>query len=1066
MEYSEEARQSFWAQADAYAPAEIAPVSKQTAPKMEYEAIRQQRPSTKKQPKMVKVDKATTEQERVAQILDTEPTPENRKARAWAKFKANFLDKGAVFEDLALKTKNRELMGKWNFILSSEARAQRLMGNGNAEAGVKSLNAIREQVENSGKSKQFYDYLYHKHNVDRMNLADRYEDTENKPVFGYSVTSEASQRKVEQYEASNPAFKKYAQDVYDYMNYLRSLMVDNGVISQETADLWAEMYPHYVPIRRAGDTGLNINVPLDTGRTGVNAPVKKATGGNRDILPLFDTIGQRTIQTYKAIAKNSFGVELKNSLGSTVENTATSVDEVIDSIDMQEGLLQKGKNGGKPTFTVFENGEKVTFAITEDMYDALKPVSEGFAYTNKVLNTASNFHRGLLTEYNPVFMLTNAIKDAQDILINSQHPAKTYAKISEAFAQIRGKGYWYQEYMANGGEQNSYFDNQTNTFDTERKGLAKALDTLPLKTISALNNFIEMTPRLAEYIASREAGRSIEVSMLDAARVTTNFQAGGDITKFLNRNGATFLNASVQGLMQNVRNFREANAAGMKGWANLATKFAIAGLPALLLNGLLWDDDEDYEELSDYVKQNYYIVGKYGDGKFIRIPKGRTMAVIQGAFEQIGNALTGNDEVDLNSFLELVVSNLAPNNPIEDNIFAPIIQVANNKTWYGEDLVPTRLQNLPAAEQYDESTDMFSRWLGEKLNISPIKINYLLDQYSGGVGDTVLPMLTPEAESGDNSLIGNLLAPLKSKFTTDSVMNNQNVSDFYDTKDKLTVKANASTATDKDVLMSKYMNSVNSELSDLYKQKREIQNSNASDDVKYERVRRVQEQIVDITRNALATYEKIAINGNYARVGDKYFKKDNGEWRKLTDEQETKYTVTSAAGNSPYATDGENHYRQNEDGEWIKITDKQLEKQEKVTDELDIAPTEYWDNKEEYDYAYEHPDNYAVAKSVGGLESYMQFAKELNDIKADKDKYGKSIMGSRKEKVIEYFDTLDADYGAKLILFKKEYPADDTYNREIIEYLDSREDISYEDMVAILKELGFHVDSDGTVTWD
>ena len=85
--------------------------------------------------------------------------------------------------------------------------------------------------------------------------------------------------------------------------------------------------------------------------------------------------------------------------------------------------------------------------------------------------------------------------------------------------------------------------------------------------------------------------------MLDAARVTTNFKAGGDFTKFLNRNGANFLNASVQGFNQQVRNIREANANGLKGWASLATKFAVAGLPAVLLNALLWDDDDDYEDI-------------------------------------------------------------------------------------------------------------------------------------------------------------------------------------------------------------------------------------------------------------------------------------------------------------------------------------------------------------------------------------------------------------------------------------------------------------------------------------
>ena len=632
-------------------------------------------------------------------------------------------------------------------------------------------------------------------------------------------------------------------------------------------------------------------------------------------------------------------------------------------------------------------------------------------------------------------MLNNAIKDVQDMLMNSQHATKTYLKIPEAHKQMITKGYWYNEYMENGGEQNSYFDNETNTFDTGRKGVAKALDFFPLKAISKANNYIEMIPRLAEYIASREAGRSIEVSMLDSARVTTNFSAGGDLTKFINRNGGTFLNASVQGAMQQVRNVREANMNGLKGWANLATKFAVAGVPAFLLNNILWDDDEDYEELSDYVKQDYYVIGKYGDGQFIRIPKGRTVAVIQEGLRQIGNVATGNDEADLKSYLEFVVSNLAPNNPIENNVLAPIMQVINNETWYGEDLVPSRLQDVPKAEQFDESTDSFSRFLGEKLNFSPIKINYLLDQYTGGVGDVILPMLTPEAESGDDSLLGNLLAPLKKKFTTDSVMNNQNVSDFYALSDELKLNANKTYATEEDKLRYKYINAISSELIDLYAEKREIQNTGwMSDEFKYKEVRKIQQKIDELTKEALDTYDSVNISDRYATIGDK-------------------------------------HFLLNEENEWRTLNEEQVEKQKQASELLGISAKEYWDNDDDkyaYDWAVKYPEYYQVSRAISSdLLTYWKHNDYMwNNIRADKDENGKSISGTKKAKIIDYINNIDdLEYEEKLVLFKKYYPADDTYNQEIIDYLNSRDDISYEQMETILKELDFEVDEDGNIYW-
>lgn len=1007
-----------------------------------------------------------TEGERIARVLTREPVNVGKDKSRLNTWRTHLLDDASVFEDLSLATGNRELQAKFNYIKSADARGQYLIGNG-AE-GVSSLQSIKDKVDAEGMTTEFSEYMYHRHNIDRMSLeakslaeqenrlstivensdaineanddiaalgdrldslstkkadmdkrrelkaqikelrkkvarletenkklmkeAEAFVPEENKPVFGFDVTAEDSQTIVAEMEAEYPWMKDVAEEVYGYLKYTRELLVENGLISRETADLWDKMYPHYVPIRRDGKQGAGINVPLNTNRTTVNNPVKRATGGNADILPMFDTIADRTMQTYRAVAKNSFGIELKNTLNSTIETTDEALG--IDDIDSEE-LLQKGKNGMSPTFTVFEDGKRVTFAITEDMHEAMKPTEDMWQGTNKIVGGINNLRRGLITEYNPAFMLTNPIKDAQDVLMNSQHPAKTYANIPRAIKELKRGGKYATEYLRSGGEQNTYFDKQSKTFAEADKGIKKILG-IPLRWISNANQFIERIPRLAEYIASRESGASIETAMLDAARVTTNFQAGGDITKWANRNGATFLNASVQGALQQVRNVREAKMKGLKGWLGLATKAAIAGLPVLVLNHLLWDDDEEYEELSDYVKDNYYIVAKYGEGKFVRIPKGRTLAVIQDAFEQMENAITGNDEVDFENFFELVMNNLAPNNPIDNNIIAPIVQAVNNETWYGEDLVPTRLQDLPEGEQYDESTDSISKWLGENLNVSPYKINYLLDQYSGGIGDMVLPMLTPEAESGNNSLMGNFIAPVKDKFTTDSTMNNQDVTDFYDLKDKLTESAKSSKATDEDKLRYKYINSVNSELSELYSLKREIQNSSLGDTEKYAAMVEVQKQINSLVKDSLSTYSTVTIDGDTAHVGGRY-------------------------------------YRKNDEGEWVKLTESQTEKAN------------------------------SIGLVVGG--AYLTHISALNNIKADTNAFGNSVSGSRKRKVTEYLNSLAIDYGAKLILYKTQYPSDDRYNYHIVEYLNGRSDITYEQMAEILTQLGMTIDENGRVSW-
>ena len=134
-------------------------------------------------------------------------------------------------------------------------------------------------------------------------------------------------------------------------------------------------------------------------------------------------------------------------------------------------------------------------------------------------------------------------------------------------------------------------------------------------------------------------------------------------------------------------------------------------------------------------------------------------------------------------------------------------------------------------------------------------------------------------------------------------------------------------------------------------------------------------------------------------------------------------------------------------------------------EDVDMSNYDDFGSWEEFDYAQKNPEKYAFSKSVGGYSAYKTYSDELNDIKSDKDESGKSITGSRKEKVLEYINNLDADYETKIILWKSEYPSDDTYNMEIINYINGREDLTYEERVSIFTELGFTV-SNGSVYWD
>ena len=179
----------------------------------------------------------------------------------------------------------------------------------------------------------------------------------------------------------------------------------------------------------------------------------------------------------------------------------------------------------------------------------------------------------------------------------------------------------------------------------------------------------------------------------------------------------------------------------------------------------------------------FKILIKIGDDKFIKVPMGREPSVITAFTNRMWRWLKG--EPASSAFAEypsFAIEQLAPNNPLTNNIFAGITAMSTNKNWYGGDIVSSYMEEKPDYLQYDESTDAFSIWLGEITRhgkngiegLSPKKVNYLIDQYSGFIGDWVLPALSKKAD----------VPAVVKAFVVDSVRQNRLGSDFYDALDE------------------------------------------------------------------------------------------------------------------------------------------------------------------------------------------------------------------------------------------------------------------------------------------
>ena len=170
------------------------------------------------------------------------------------------------------------------------------------------INVLSQALEKNEISQKLYDTLTNTENETKCsevrNLVLEHEDLmsentlntvlelmgEQKPVFGKEVTFEDSERKVAEYERTNPEFKQHAKDIYEYNRALLERQVEEGIITKETRDRFNEMYPNYVPTHRLQYGQSNAGIKKGTIQSGI----KSAKGSDLVIMPIDQQIFYQT----------------------------------------------------------------------------------------------------------------------------------------------------------------------------------------------------------------------------------------------------------------------------------------------------------------------------------------------------------------------------------------------------------------------------------------------------------------------------------------------------------------------------------------------------------------------------------------------------------------------------------------------------------------------------------------------------------------------------------------------------------------------------------------------------
>lgn len=811
-----------------------------------------------------------------------------------------------------------------------------------------------------------------------------------KPVFGYEVTAYDSQLEAERLLKANPEFDALAKRVYAYFDDLLQYRIDAGLDTQKHVDAMKKRYPNYVPTMRVeGTEGKTARRARRNGGIVVSNAIGRAVGSDAVIMPLHTAMSRKTVAVMKNAGLNQFGEQLVQSWNQDKSIPGVNKVDLVDYsstdqyVDSEELYVPVTNN----VFSVLRGNDRYNITMDEGLaqaLNALQPDKYANSDVAKLLKKGNDLFKALCTGYNPIFMVRNLVRDAQDAAFYSTDSA-TWAKMfPSAWKQIVTNGEIWQQYKALGGSYASMLDYTTGMVKEPKSAAGK----LAAK-YESLGQAIEAAPRLAEFmtiLANKGGSKTADgvktgkftqsdlmEAMLGAADITTNFARGGTVTKMLNKYLVPFLNPSVQGADKFVRNITDRK--GFKAWASLAIKAAALGILPELLNGLLYRDDDEWDDIPDQTKSNYYLF-KLGDGYWMKIPRGRALAVFSAGATYAQEKAKGN-EPKFSDVIEVVKSNVAPTDIFNQNIATAWTQTKlfnpdnPGTTWYGGNIESDRLQNYRPGERYDEKTDELSKWIGKTFNLSPKKINYLLDQYSGVVGDLLLPWFTPSATASSPAL-----APLKQAFMLDSTSTNKTTGEYYDLLDDLKYDAN-----DGDIgagITRKYVSHAGDEVNDYYQQIRAIQSDENLTKAKKNRlVRALKAQLIERQKEIIAQAEP------YREAVSDYLK------------AHPELSTDNDAAIAEYA-------------ELYGITEDQAESRMDAIvyreANREVLGAEYalrTYNADVYDKA-----RAAYAKGVS-YETYYDYYFATKEMHADKDENGKSISGSKKAKVVEYINSLD-----------------------------------------------------------
>lgn len=650
---------------------------------------------------------------------------------------------------------------------------------GNIEFTGKSLRDIFAPVEGVMEDMQLYMVARRAQELDEQGRENLFRKDEYVPALELGT--------------QNPAIKKAFEEWLEFNERMMDFYQSSGVLGTEQRKAIEEMNKNYVPFNRIVDTANEIARGNKNKVAKGGSPFMRLKGGSGNINDVFDNILSNTsMMIHMALlnkSKQSFYDMTQNADNQTGGMYAAKIAKDMAPVDIDQEQVKKafvqgmgmtwkewrmmeempasaeeiatvefvnntfGEMADYITFFqqgldpkgnvdfVFRDGKKEFYEIVDDLlFEAigmLGPQSHNIA-VNILGGFANILRRG--TTATPTFQIKNFIRDTMNAFTLSKGRMVPAVDAIKAIFQRVYDDPVYWEYMANGGG-----------FATQAEADGINADRImdPTSVLAKYDEIIgsmELANRLAEFKAMKNKGASPREAAFAGREISTDFaMRGASQALRVLTISIPFMNARLQGHYRIAREIGERQPDGKFRIDTTATyNYALRSVLGIMIPSMVLyminRDDERYLELPEYVKDlSWFIPTGTGEDEYILMPKPFESGMLWGSVsermmgklreEEHGEELTN---AMLWMGMETFGLDLVP------QAFKPWDDLRRNKNFTGAPIIPSYMESVEPSEQYRAYTSDAMLALGRKMNISPIKAEYIVRGYFGTLGTWAL----------------------------------------------------------------------------------------------------------------------------------------------------------------------------------------------------------------------------------------------------------------------------------------------------------------------------------------